>query len=139
MTETEAPASVRCTRHFHKTFFPVSSRHFVDIQQHNHTDARAPNFNGKPPEIGPSSLILVTSINSFIGSHIADQLLQAGCRVRGTTRDTSKTEWVKEMLDKQYGEGKFEAVIVKNMADTGSFDEACKDMLSRNVKVIEHH
>ena len=43
------------------------------------------------------------------------------------------------MLEKHYSEGTFEAVIVKNMADTGSFYEACKDMFSRNVKVIEHH
>ncbi|KAK3170289.1 hypothetical protein OEA41_009676 [Lepraria neglecta] len=34
------------------------------------------------------------------------------------------------MSDKQYGEGKFEAVIVKNMADTGAFDEACKGVSS---------
>ena len=102
MIETEAPASVRRTCNFHK------------------------DFNGKPPAIAPSSLILVTGVNCFIGSHVADQLLQAGYRVRGTTRDTAKTDWVKEMLDKQHGEGKFEAVIVKSMADTRAFDEACK-------------
>lgn len=72
----------------------------------------APNFNGKPPAIAPCSLILVTGINGFIGSHVADQLLQADYRVRDTTRDTSRTEWVNEMSDKQYGEGKFEAVNV---------------------------
>ena len=86
----------------------------------------APHSNGKPPAIAPCSLILVTGINGFIGSHVADQLLQADYRVRGTTRDTSKTEWVKEMLDKQYGEGKFEAVILSNMADTGAFMRLAK-------------
>lgn len=66
--------------------------------------------------------------NGFIGSHIVDQLLNFGYRVRGTSRDTTKTAWMKEMFDKKYGEGKFEAVVVKDMAEEGAFDEACKGM-----------
>lgn len=70
--------------------------------------------------------MLVTGANGFIGSHVADQLIQAGYRVRGTSRDTTKTAWITEMFDKRYGEGKFEAVVVKDMAESGAFDEACK-------------
>ncbi|KAL9074345.1 MAG: hypothetical protein Q9161_002331, partial [Pseudevernia consocians] len=86
----------------------------------------SPNFNGKPPAILPGSTVLVTGANGFIGSHIADQLIQAGYLVRGTSRDTNKTAWMTEMFDKKYGKGKFEAVVVKDMADSGAFDEACK-------------
>lgn len=108
-----------------------------------------PNFNGKPPAIPPGSLVLVTGCNGFIGqstlsvtaapvvsnkantstfkgSHVADQLLQAGYKVRGTSRDTTKTAWIKEYFDKKYGDDKFEAVVVKDMATPGCFDEACK-------------
>lgn len=88
----------------------------------------APNFNGKPPVITPGSTVLVTGANGFIGSHIADQLIQAGYLVRGTTRDLAKSAWITEMFDKKYGKGKLEAVIVKDMADKGAFDEACLDV-----------
>jgi len=86
----------------------------------------SPNFNNKPLAIEPNSLILVTGANGFIGSHVADQLLEAGYRVRGTSRDTTKTAWMKELFDKKYGEGRFEAVVVKDMVEPGAFEEACK-------------
>ena len=86
----------------------------------------APNVNGKPPVIAPGSLILVTGVNGFIASHVADQLIQAGYRVRGTARDTTKTQWIKELFDRRYGEGRFEAVVMKDMAEDGAFDGVCK-------------
>ena len=54
--------------------------------------------------IPPDSLILVTGANSLIGSHVADQLLLAGYRVRGTARSMSKAAWLKELFDGKYGE-----------------------------------
>lgn len=78
-----------------------------------------PDFDN--PVVPPGSLILVTGVNGFIASHVTDQLIQAGYRVRGTTRDTSKTEWMKEM----FGDA-LEVVVVKDMAADGAFDEACK-------------
>ena len=85
-----------------------------------------PDFNGKPPVIPPGSLILVTGVNGFIASHVADQLLQAGYRVRGTSRDTAKAIWVQEMFDGKYGDGRYETVEVKDMAHNRAFDEACQ-------------
>ena len=84
------------------------------------------NFNGKPPVIPPGSLILVTGANGYIASHVTDQLIQAGYLVRGTSRDTIKTAWMTELFDQKYGPGKFEAVVVKDMAEKDAFDEACK-------------
>ena len=85
-----------------------------------------PDFNGKDPVIPIGSTVLVTGANGFIASHIIDQLIQAGYLVRGTSRDTTKIDWLIDMLDKKYGKGKFEAVQVKDMAKEGAFDEACK-------------
>ena len=86
----------------------------------------APTLYGKSPVIELGSLILVTGANGFIGSHVADQLIKAGYRVRGTARDTSKTAWLEELFENKYGKGKFESVIVEDMASPGAFDEACK-------------
>ncbi|KAL8788941.1 MAG: hypothetical protein Q9195_007057 [Heterodermia aff. obscurata] len=86
----------------------------------------APTLHGKSPAIAPGSLVLVTGVNGYIASHVADQLIQAGYRVRGTARETSKTAWVSELFDKRYGEGKFEPAIVEDMAEPGAFDEACQ-------------
>lgn len=84
------------------------------------------DLKGKSPVIPIGSLVLVTGINGYIGSHVADQLLQSGYRVRGTVRSDSKGEWVKELFDKKYGEGKVEIVIVANMSQPGAFDSACE-------------
>ena len=91
-------------------------------------------FNGKPPVIPPGSTVLVTGANGFIGSHITDQLLQAGYLVRGTSRDIAKTVWMTELFDKKYGKGKFEAFVVEDMVESGAFDEACKGMNAGSAK-----
>ena len=91
-------------------------------------------FNGKPPVFPPGSTVLVTGANGFIGSHITDQLLQAGYLVRGTSRDTAKTLWMTELFDKKYGKGKFEPCRVEDMVEDGAFDEACKGMIAGPAK-----
>lgn len=87
------------------------------------------NLNGKPPAIPIGSTILVTGVSGYIGSHVADQLLQAGYRVRGTVRDESKGERVRELFAGKYGEDRTETVIVADMAQAGAFDEACQGYL----------
>lgn len=42
------------------------------------------------PAIERGSALLVTGANGYIGSHVVDQLLAAGYRVRGTARDAKK-------------------------------------------------
>jgi nucleoside-diphosphate-sugar epimerase len=39
-----------------------------------------------------SSLIVVTGANSFIGSHICAEFLALGYKVRGTVRNSDKTQ-----------------------------------------------
>ncbi|KAI2614880.1 aldehyde reductase [Hypoxylon sp. NC1633] len=76
--------------------------------------------------ISPGSLVVVTGANGFIGSHIVDQFLKYGYRVRGTVRSASKYQWVQEHFDKTYGPGKFELFEVADMLASGAFDETVK-------------
>ncbi len=101
-----------------------SSITFLHRKQYKHS-VMVPNF-GAPPVLEPGSLELVTGANGFIGSHIADQLIQAGYRVRGTARDASKVGWLKAMFDEKYGPGNFELAVVEDLAKSGAYDEACK-------------
>ncbi|KAJ6475923.1 NAD-P-binding protein [Mycena vitilis] len=70
------------------------------------------------------SLVLVTGVNSYLGSHIADQLLAAGYNVRGTARSAEKLKWVADLFDKKYGAARFEGAPVPDMVVDGAFDEA---------------
>ncbi|KAJ7603330.1 NAD-P-binding protein [Mycena polygramma] len=71
-------------------------------------------------------LVLVTGVNGFIASHVADQLLAAGYNVRGTARSAAKLQWLHELFDKKYGAGRFEGISVPDMVADGAFDEAVK-------------
>ncbi len=88
------------------------------------------DLKGKKPAIPIGSTVLVTGISGYIGSHVADQLLQAGYRVRGTVRDEAKGKWVRELFAGKYEESQIETIIVADMAQTGAFDEACKGQQS---------
>ena len=83
-------------------------------------------FSGRGPVIPPDSLILVTGANGFIASHVCDQLLKAGYRVRGTVRDASKATWLHQLFDQRYGKNRFESALVDDLAKEGAFDDACK-------------
>ena len=73
-------------------------------------------------------IVLVTGISGFLGSHVADQFLQAGYLVRGAAREVSKVDSIKKAFDKKYGEGKLEVVAVPDITIDGAFDEAVKGM-----------
>jgi nucleoside-diphosphate-sugar epimerase len=69
------------------------------------------------PALPEGSLILITGVNGFIGSHIADQIILAGYRVRGIVRNAQKNAWLTTFFDGKYGKGKFELVEVKDLAE----------------------
>lgn len=75
-------------------------------------------------------LVLVTGANGFIGSHIADVLLEEGFRVRGTVRNSKP--WLNDLFEKRHGAGRFEAF------ELHSFDDktACSDALEGVSGVI---
>ncbi|ESZ89618.1 hypothetical protein SBOR_9994 [Sclerotinia borealis F-4128] len=76
--------------------------------------------------IPKNSTVLVTGLNGYIASHVADQLLQAGYRVRGTIREASKAKNLIDEWEQKYGKNRVEVVVVPNMADEGAFDKAVK-------------
>ncbi|KUJ12999.1 NAD-P-binding protein [Mollisia scopiformis] len=71
-------------------------------------------------------IVLVTGINGFIGSHIVDQFLAAGYKVRGTVRAVPKADNIKRVLSEKHGEGRIEVVAVPDLAAPGAFDDAVK-------------
>ena len=77
-----------------------------------------------PPALPQSSLILITGVNGYVGSHIALELLTRGYRVRGTVRDAYKGEYMRALFPpEKYGKDAFSAVIVPDMAASGAFEE----------------
>ncbi|KAL2681186.1 hypothetical protein Neosp_008793 [[Neocosmospora] mangrovei] len=76
--------------------------------------------------IPKGSTVMVTGVNGFIGSHVADQFLQFGFKVRGTVRDTAKSTWVSNLFEKKYGKGSFDLVSVPDMTIDGALDEGVK-------------
>lgn len=76
------------------------------------------------PAIPYGSLVAVSGVNGFIGSHVADQALAAGYRVRGTTRSFRRGGWVQEYFKNKYGSELFELVEVPDMTVDGAFDSA---------------
>ncbi|KAK5057464.1 hypothetical protein LTR84_011464 [Exophiala bonariae] len=78
------------------------------------------------PAVPKGSRVLVTGVNGFLGSHIADQFLRNGYKVRGTVRDPSKESWAIDTFTKLYGKDKFELVAVPEMELEGAYDEVVK-------------
>lgn len=72
------------------------------------------------------SLIVVSGANGFIASHVVDQFLQAGYRVRGTVRSLQRASWLQSFFDKRHGQEKFSLFEVPDMAAPGAFNEAIK-------------
>jgi nucleoside-diphosphate-sugar epimerase len=88
------------------------------------------------PLIPKASTILVTGVNSFIASHIADQLLTDGYEVRGTVRSISKGEKLQQHFDATYGKARFELVVVEEITLSGAFNEAVKGMSVKSASLL---
>ncbi|RAK99438.1 NAD(P)-binding protein [Aspergillus ibericus CBS 121593] len=78
------------------------------------------------PAIPLGSWVLVTGINGLVGSHVADQLLAHGYRVRGTVRNAQRCAWVRDLFCRKYGDEAFQLVQVEDLSIPGAFDEAIK-------------
>ncbi|KAF5604327.1 aldehyde reductase II [Fusarium pseudocircinatum] len=76
--------------------------------------------------IPKGSTILVTGVNGFIGSHVANEFLQQGYQVRGTARDTFKSAWIKDLFQQQYGKDNFSLWPVADLTPSHAFDKVIK-------------
>lgn len=72
------------------------------------------------------STVVVTGCSGFIGSHVADQVLAAGFKVRGTSRDATKNQWLKDYFDAKHGAGKFELISVPDPTTSNALSEAVR-------------
>lgn len=80
----------------------------------------------KDPAVPYGSTVVVTGCSGFIGSHVADQVLAVGYKVRGTSRDANKNKWLKDYFDNKHGKGRFELVSVPDLTKEDAFEEAVK-------------
>lgn len=80
----------------------------------------------KDPAIPFGSIVVVSGVSGFIGSHVADQVLAAGYKVHGTTRSVQKSSWVEEMFQKKYGTSNFTLFEVPDMAAEDAFEQVVK-------------
>ncbi|CAO3671509.1 unnamed protein product [Umbelopsis ramanniana] len=72
--------------------------------------------------------VLVTGATGYVGAQVADQFLNAGYVVVGTSRTAAKAQNVKNYFDKKYGTGKFEVYETGDLVKDGAFDGAVKDV-----------
>lgn len=76
------------------------------------------------PILERGSKVLVTGVNGFIASHIADQLLEDGYTVRGSVRSEAKSKALAEFFHNKYGKNRFETVVVEEITREEAFIEA---------------
>jgi nucleoside-diphosphate-sugar epimerase len=79
---------------------------------------------GNMTNIEKGDIVLVTGVSGYIGSHVAEQLIVAGYKVRGTSRTSLKAQWLVDYLDKKFGSGKIDIVEVPDMVQDGAYDAA---------------
>jgi len=72
------------------------------------------------------SRVLVTGVNGYIASHIADRLLNMGYVVRGTARDQNKVKQIQDLLLARNPDAKFEGVAIPDLADGEELVKAFK-------------
>ncbi|KAG8526532.1 uncharacterized protein KY384_008732 [Bacidia gigantensis] len=75
-----------------------------------------------------NSLVLVTGASGYIASHIVDQLLERGYRVRGSVRNAAKSSFLNELYSKRHGDGKFELIGIADYMKPEGYTEALKDV-----------
>jgi nucleoside-diphosphate-sugar epimerase len=76
--------------------------------------------------VPPGGKVLVSGVNGFVASHIADSLLNLGFTVRGTVRSEEKAAWIKEALTKSNPSVPFEVILVPDITAPNAWDEAVK-------------
>jgi nucleoside-diphosphate-sugar epimerase len=80
----------------------------------------------------PKGLVLVTGVNGYIGSWIAEAYLAAGYSVRGTVRSVSSAEPLQKLFQERGWSDRFEVVEVKEIVKPGAFDTALQGRVAHH-------
>jgi nucleoside-diphosphate-sugar epimerase len=78
-------------------------------------------FSGKDLVLPQGSLILVTGASGYIGSHVVNEALAAGYKVRGTARSQEKCASTKKTFNNNPN---YSTAVVANFEVESAFDEA---------------
>ena len=70
--------------------------------------------------------VLVTGATGQIGSHVVEEALKAGLKVRAAARNEEKAKQLHAYFDAKYGKDNFETCIVSDFLQPGAYDEAIK-------------
>lgn len=70
--------------------------------------------------------VLVTGATGYIGSHVVEELLAAGYKVRGTSRTKEKAAYLTDLMDKKFGKDTLEIVEVPDMIADDAYTDAVK-------------
>ena len=76
------------------------------------------------PAIAPGATILLTAANGFIASHVVDQLLTYGYRVRGTVRSKARSSWLTSLFGARHPNSSLELIEVADINAPGCYDAA---------------
>ncbi|KAJ4192384.1 hypothetical protein NW767_010608 [Fusarium falciforme] len=94
-------------------------------------------FNIPKPAVPHGGWVVVTGVSGLVGSHVADQALRVGFRVRGTARSTETNAWVKEHFQGRYGVENFEQFEVPDMVAKGVFENVVADQITSISSVVD--
>jgi NADPH:quinone reductase-like Zn-dependent oxidoreductase len=78
------------------------------------------------PAVPYGSTIVVTGASGLIGSHVVDQALAAGYKVRATSRSAEANRWLVDHFNDKYGAGSVGIVEVADMEAEGAFNDVVK-------------
>jgi len=79
--------------------------------------------------IPDGSSVLAVGAASFVGSHVVDEFLKKGYKVRATDYDITKASWIADEQFKSYvSTGHFEFICVPDILADNAFVEVLKDV-----------
>jgi len=85
--------------------------------------------------VKPNQLTLFELLPGFVASHVVNQLLELGYKVRGAARSQAKIEKHQKRWDSQFP-GQFEFVEVIDILKSGAYDDAIKGALDLDYLLV---
>ncbi|KAF5672007.1 NAD dependent epimerase dehydratase [Fusarium heterosporum] len=85
------------------------------------------------PATSKGSTILITEVNDFLGSQIANHFLNSDYAVRGTVLNVKKSAWPTDFFLERHPKTTFKLIKVPDITAQGAFSEAVTGKLDLEV------